>query len=128
MVLSGKVVLSFSTRGETFREPLVSLTALRLIVLRASQLAYDVHHSPQSLNITQGWDLVTAGGESSDAAVLRQHVGEDRGVAVTSGIDGSHSAADFVTGVGMERDKCLRIRSETPGSAVRCQGEPEQAS
>jgi hypothetical protein len=54
MVLSSKVVLSFSTRVETFREPLISVTALRLIVLRASQLACEVHYGAQSLNITQG--------------------------------------------------------------------------
>ena len=53
--------------------------------------------------------LVAAGGEPPDAAALRQHAPQDRGVAVTGGIGGPQSAADFDDEMG-GREKCLRNR------------------
>jgi len=64
------------------------------------QLAAAAGENRRPFNQTRPLLLVIAGGEPSDATALRQRVGEDCGAAFTSGIDGSHSIADFVIGLG----------------------------
>ena len=62
--------------------------------LVADQLAAAVGEDRRAFNKACSLLLAAAGGESSDAAALREHAAKDRDAAVASGIGRVQSAAD----------------------------------